>query len=523
MHHQQPVQQQRPAGTVSIWAGDLDSYMDENFLRSAVAACGWASDITRIKVVRDRFTGAHAGYGFLDAASPEAASRVLQTGSGMPIPGSTRCWRLNMGRQGGGGHGNLSLGGAGAETNVYVGDLDHSVTEFQLMSAFRPRYASTRHAKVVCNEFGVSRGFGFVRFGDAAEAERAVAEMQGFEFHGKPIRLSPANGRGGRGGNGHGMNSGGNNHNHNHHNHNGGGMHHGGGGGMMGPNTTHKRPRQSMASDDPNNTTLFIGGTGSHVNEEVLMREFAAFGEIEAVRVPTNKTGFCFVRFKLREEAERAKEEMTHAHVAALNAHKAVRLEWATEQISVRNNGNGNNNANNNNNINNNNSASMYAQGQGGAEIYLPHQTTYRVEPVRVPIGSHALAMPPHGVPPPLGALLGPGSGAGVSNTNGGAAGSAVPGVVNKSENETSANNGNGNGNGNSNSCDDQPPAKKANVAGVNDLNDLNDLNELKPPATAAAPSAPSVAEEKGGNGGGAGSGEFAWLAGGTGSGSPRK
>jgi len=45
----------------------------------------------------------------------------------------------------------------------------------------------------------------------------------------------------------------------------------------------------------------------------------------------------------------------------------------------------------------------------------------------------------------------------------------------------------------------------------------------LKPPATAAAPSAPSVAEEKGGNGGGAGSGEFAWLAGGTGSGSPRK
>lgn len=327
--------------SISIWAGDLDSYMDETFLRNAVAACGWAADITRIKVVRDRYNGMHAGYGFLDAASPDAAARVLATGSGMPIPGTNRCWRLNMGRNAQGG-GSQGASPAGTETNVYVGDLEPNVTDFELMSAFRPRFPSTRHAKVVCNDFGQSRGFGFVRFANSAEAERAVQEMNGFEFHGKPIRLSPANGRpkgggGPRGGYGSG-NGGPGGMQHSHHNPHGGGamLPHGGFGGRehhSGP--TNKRPRQVMAPDDPNNTTLFIGGTGTHVTEDILWREFSIFGELEAVRVPVNKTGFAFVRFKTRDAAQRAKDDMSGTHFISLNPHKPVRLEWASEQIAV--------------------------------------------------------------------------------------------------------------------------------------------------------------------------------------------
>jgi RNA recognition motif-containing protein len=400
----QAVPGARTASTsVSIWAGDLDSYMDETFLRNAVAACGWAADITRIKVVRDRYSGMHAGYGFLDAASQEAAARVLATGSGMPIPGTNRCWRLNMGRnaQGasggvpgtavssgssvhGGGIGpaiggmgmgmgmnmglNMGMGvvgggivpgiGAGggpgsvaaAETNIYVGDLEPTVTDFELMSAFRPRFPSTRHAKVVCNDFGQSRGFGFVRFANAVEAERAVLEMNGFEFHGKPIRLSPANGRprNGSGPSGSGGHVG---HQQQHH-HGGsrGGMvgqygapHHmmqhmpyGGGGGMGAGLQTNKRPRQVLSPDDPSNTSLFIGGTGPHVTEDVLWREFSIFGELEAARVPVNKTGFAFVRFKTREAAQRAKDDLSGTHFISLNASKPVRVEFASEQLSIQ-------------------------------------------------------------------------------------------------------------------------------------------------------------------------------------------
>lgn len=307
----------RLPNAVSIWAGDLDAYMDETFLRQAVTASGWGADISRIKVVRDHYSGMHAGYAFLDAASPEAAQRVISTGSGMPIPGTNRCWRLNMGR-----NATLSRNNpAGLESNVYVGNLEPVVTDYQLMTAFRPRYASVRHAKVVCNEYGQSRGYGFVRFGNPQEADRAVSEMHGYVFNQKPIRLSPAAGRTRHGGSHAGSGS--------------GGMH---GFYHVGASTqvTNKRPRQLMSPDDPNNTTLFIGGTSSHVTDDLLWREFSSFGELEAVRVPVNKTGFVFVRFKRRECAQRAKDEVSHTHFVSLNPSKPVRIEWATEQISVQ-------------------------------------------------------------------------------------------------------------------------------------------------------------------------------------------
>lgn len=90
-----------------------------------------------------------------------------------------------MGRQGSGGSGV----GTVAETNVHMGDLSQIVTEIQLVQAFRARYASNRHAKVVCNGFGVPNRFGFLRFGDVADDTRAVAEMQRHEFNRKPTRL----------------------------------------------------------------------------------------------------------------------------------------------------------------------------------------------------------------------------------------------------------------------------------------------------------------------------------------------
>lgn len=311
----------RQSNSISIWAGDLDAYMDENFLRQAVTASGWGADITRIKVVRDHYTGMHAGYGFLDAASSEAAERVIATGSGMPIPGTNRCWRLNMGRNAA----VAPVSSAGTEINIYVGNLEPSVTDYQLMTAFRPRYASVRHAKVVCNEYGQSRGFGFVRFANPQDAERAVSEMQGYEFNNKPIRLSPATGRA-RGGNRPGPGLYGH-HGHGHGHGHGHPHHHG--------QPTNKRPRQLMSPDDPNNTTIFIGGTGAHITEELLWREFSSFGELEAVRVPVNKTGFAFVRFKRREDAERAKTELSGTHFISLNPNKPVRIEWASEQIAV--------------------------------------------------------------------------------------------------------------------------------------------------------------------------------------------
>lgn len=96
-----------------------------------------------------------------------------------------------------------------------------------------------------------------------------------------------------------------------------------------------KRAREQSTPSDPNNSTLFIGGIASFVTEEVLRREFSAFGVVEGVKLPHNKTGFGFVRFKSRAAAERAKKEISGNHYASLNPNKAVRLEWASEQVSL--------------------------------------------------------------------------------------------------------------------------------------------------------------------------------------------
>lgn len=77
--------------------------------------------------------------------------------------------------------------------SVFVGDLTEDVDDLLLYSTFSKRYPSCRLAKVVLNEEGASRGYGFVRFEDQDEQKRAMIEMQGHRgLGGKPIRVSPA-------------------------------------------------------------------------------------------------------------------------------------------------------------------------------------------------------------------------------------------------------------------------------------------------------------------------------------------
>mmetsp|Transcript_19152 Transcript_19152/g.76736 ORF Transcript_19152/g.76736 Transcript_19152/m.76736 type:complete len:423 (-) Transcript_19152:106-1374(-) len=297
----------RFAQETSMWVGDLDGYMDEDFLRKAVNSCGWGNQIARIKVVtRNHGTRTHAGYAFFDCVSEEAARTIMETGNGTPIPGTTRIWRLNLGKEG--------PQRSGIEANVYVGDVAPSVTDFALMQLFKAKYPSVRHAKVVCDDNGNPKGYAFVRFGSAQESERAVSEMDGFELEGKKVHLNLANrpkpSRGER------------------RNASNYGSSRGGGAGGSG-----KRPRNPIAPEDPNNTTLFLGGTGPYLQEADLWREFSAFGELIAVRLPVQRKGFAFVRFRTRESAMTAKNALSGQHVASLNNAKPIRIEWATEQI----------------------------------------------------------------------------------------------------------------------------------------------------------------------------------------------
>lgn len=79
------------------------------------------------------------------------------------------------------------------EVSLFIGDLAGSINDVLLFNAFSERYPSTLHAKVMMDPVtGCSRGYGFVKFGNYTEANRAIIEMNGMKLYGREIRVSTA-------------------------------------------------------------------------------------------------------------------------------------------------------------------------------------------------------------------------------------------------------------------------------------------------------------------------------------------
>lgn len=240
------------------------------------------------------------------------------------MPNSQRPFKLNWASGGG-----LAdrRDDRGPEYSIFVGDLGPEVNEYVLVSLFQSRFPSCKSAKIMTDPLsGMSRGYGFVRFSDESDQQRALNEMQGVYCGNRPMRIStatpknkggPANMGGGGGGMnmpnaGYGQNPG-----------YGGGPNMGYppmGGGYGGP-----QPMNQFT--DPNNTTVFVGGLSGYVTEDELRSFFQGFGEITYVKIPPGK-GCGFVQFVQRHAAEMAINQMQGYPIG----NSRVRLSWGRSQ-----------------------------------------------------------------------------------------------------------------------------------------------------------------------------------------------
>jgi RNA recognition motif-containing protein len=92
---------------------------------------------------------------------------------------------------------------------LFVGGLSWHTTEEGLREAFG-QFGEITEAKVVTDrDTGRSRGFGFVTFVKAEDAETALQQMNGTELDGRSIRVDFAEDRGRGGGGGGGRRGGG--------------------------------------------------------------------------------------------------------------------------------------------------------------------------------------------------------------------------------------------------------------------------------------------------------------------------
>jgi RNA recognition motif-containing protein len=101
-------------------------------------------------------------------------------------------------------------------TRLYVGNLSFNTTDETIRASFGAKGSVTDVHLVTDRETGRPRGFAFVTMGTPAEAQRAIAELNGTMLDGRSLRVDAAEerqprggGGGGRGGGGGGGRSGG--------------------------------------------------------------------------------------------------------------------------------------------------------------------------------------------------------------------------------------------------------------------------------------------------------------------------
>lgn len=352
----------------TLWMGELEAWQDEAAIRAIWASLGEPN--VQVKLIRDKLTGAGAGYCFVDFGSASAARNALYRFNGRPMPlpnnnTGTKLLRLNWASGGG-----LvdKRDDRNPEFSVFVGDLASEVTEEQLLFVFQSRYPSCKSAKIMTDpQTNASRGYGFVRFADDSDMHRSLSEMNGYVLGSRPIRISTAtpknrsysmpppfamfNGPSGSvsasatapihhqqqatgplGTNlasyNMGSSAGGVNHTSNIN---------GNLTGAPGPGQGHIA-NSSLGSSgvspfhnqytDPHNTTVFVGGLSPQVSEDELRRYFSAFGEIIYVRIPAGK-GCGFVQYVERQSAEAAITQMQGFPLG----NSRVRLSWGRSQL----------------------------------------------------------------------------------------------------------------------------------------------------------------------------------------------
>ncbi len=76
--------------------------------------------------------------------------------------------------------------------NIFVGNLSFGATEDAVRSMFESYGTVERVNLITDRDTGHARGFGFVEMSNSAEADRAIAELNGRELDGRALNVNEA-------------------------------------------------------------------------------------------------------------------------------------------------------------------------------------------------------------------------------------------------------------------------------------------------------------------------------------------
>jgi len=293
----------RKSGVGNIFIKNLDKSIDNKDMYDTFSTFG---TILSCKVATDEH-GNSKGYGFVHFETEEAANKAIDKVNGMLLSDK----KLYVGRFIPRKEREKELGEKAKRfTNVYVKNFPDGIGEEKLKEMFEA-FGSITSYKVMNDEGGKSRCFGFVAFEEAEAAEEAVNQLNGKEMDGKTIYVGRAQKKNER-------------------------------------QQELRRKFEQLKIERMNRyqgVNLYVKNLDDTINDESLRKEFQPYGTITSAKVMTEdgrSKGFGFVCFSSPEEATKAVTEMngrivgTKPLYVALAQRKEDRKAHLTSQYMQR-------------------------------------------------------------------------------------------------------------------------------------------------------------------------------------------
>uniref|UniRef100_A0A8C6LGV8 Polyadenylate-binding protein 1 n=1 Tax=Nothobranchius furzeri TaxID=105023 RepID=A0A8C6LGV8_NOTFU len=179
----------RKSGVGNIFIKNLDKSIDNKALYDTFSAFG---NILSCKVVCDE--NGSKGYGFVHFETHEAAERAIEKMNGMLLNDR----KVFVGRFKSRKEREAELGARAREfTNVYIKNFGEDMDDEKLKELFG-KYGPALSVRVMTDEGGKSKGFGFVSFERHEDAQKAVDDMNGKELNGRQVYVGRAQKKGER-------------------------------------------------------------------------------------------------------------------------------------------------------------------------------------------------------------------------------------------------------------------------------------------------------------------------------------
>ncbi|NXF91331.1 EPAB protein, partial [Eubucco bourcierii] len=293
----------RKSGVGNIFIKNLDDSIDNKALYDTFSAFG---NILSCKVVCDE--NGSRGYGFVHFETHEAAARAIETMNGMLLNDR----KVFVGHFKSRKEREAELGTRAVEfTNVYIKNFGDDMDDDRLRAIFS-RFGRTLSVKVMMDNTGRSKGFGFVNFEKHEEAQKArMADMNGKEINGRVVYVGRAQKR-------------------------------------LERQSELKRKFEQIKQERVSKyqgVNLYVKNLDDGIDDERLRKEFSPYGTITSAKVMTeggHSKGFGFVCFSSPEEATKAVTEMNGRIVStkplyvALAQRKEERKAILTNQYMQR-------------------------------------------------------------------------------------------------------------------------------------------------------------------------------------------